>query len=153
MGDVYGLFGSVNRIGACLGIVGGVSAVDRYGMFPKAWRDELGHQPVVVKLLPHLTGCIADLGRRQTVEIRHRVIIVELNRIEAEFLIHGQLVAKSAGRTYWWPKWISAFLYIPRAEREAIAIFFHSQPPLCSSSNFIIQCRATFPALHECTAD
>ena len=100
VGDVDRPLRAVDGPAAALRIVRREAAVDAVGMFPKPGRDELGHQPFAVEHLLDLRGLLDDLGRRQVFQVRHGVVVVELDAVEAELLVHLQFLGKRHRRPH-----------------------------------------------------
>ena len=71
------------------GAVGGVAAVDGVGMLPEARGEELAEQALVVEHLLDLGDATLRLGGAKVGG--NDVVVVELDAVEAEFLVFADL--------------------------------------------------------------
>ena len=85
-------------------------------MLPKPRRDELGEEAIVGQQLTH-GACLAQhLAVRHAVQIGHRVVVVELHRVESQVFERSQFVGKCYTGPHRGAEGIGAFVDVPGAE-------------------------------------
>ena len=121
LGDIDGALAALDGVFAALRAVVGVAAVDGVGVEPHARRDELGGQPFAVEDLLELLGLLDDLsgGHLEVAHARHGVVVVELDAVEADLLVAGELLGEGHGLADFGPERIGAFVDVPGTKRES----------------------------------
>jgi hypothetical protein len=94
---------------------------------PQPGRYKLSKQAMFVQQCFHIPGVVRDCLVRHVVHVRHRVIIMELDAVHADFCETLDFLLKRDGRADTGAKGLRAFMYIPGPHGEAE--FCHVVPP------------------------
>ena len=125
---------TLERVGARLRVVGGEGAVDRKRMLPQARRDELRREPLVGEPPLQCLRYAADLRGREVVQVRHRVVVVELHVVETQLLVAAKLVVERPLRSHRGSEGVGSLVDVPRAEREPVAVLLRHRATVDDSA-------------------
>src|SRR5260370_17025225 len=109
------------------GIVGGVSAVDGFWMFPQARSDKFAEETLALQHFSNF-GRATFGGLRVEIGF-HDIVIMKLYAVEAELLVLSNLGGKSHLFPHRRTKGIRSGGDVPGAEREAIGGFAQPRGP------------------------